>query len=62
MTDLPDLAVRYGKWKLLADYDGGRPRLYDIFNDPGESNNVADSHPEITADLTTRVTRWYQSL
>lgn len=60
--DLPDLAVRNGKWKLLCDYDGGRPRLYDIMSDPGESRNLAESHPGVAASLVEKVTRWYRSL
>ncbi|MEL7186328.1 MAG: sulfatase-like hydrolase/transferase [Pseudomonadota bacterium] len=60
--DLPDLAVRSGNWKLLCDYDGGRPRLYDIVADPGESRNIADAHPDVTASLVRHVTTWYRAL
>jgi arylsulfatase A-like enzyme len=60
--DLPDVAVREGKWKLLCDFDGGRPLLYDIVADPGESNNQAESQPELVKNLTKRVTDWYKSM
>ena len=29
-NDLPDLAVRDGKWKLLCNYDGSQVQLYDL--------------------------------
>ncbi|MCF7818549.1 MAG: sulfatase-like hydrolase/transferase [Kiritimatiellales bacterium] len=32
--NLPDLAIRAGKWKLLCDFDGARPLLYDVVADP----------------------------
>ena len=60
MSDLPDLAVREGQWKLLCDYDGGRPRLYDIIRDPGESKNLADGHPDVAASLVKNVSGWYR--
>ncbi|PHN07185.1 sulfatase-like hydrolase/transferase [Flavilitoribacter nigricans] len=60
--NLPDLAVREGVWKLLCDYDGGRPELYNIENDPGEQHNLAAMHAERVQDLTQQVTQWYQSM
>ena len=59
--NLPDLAVRHGKWKLLCDYDGGRPELYDVLSDPGEEQNQAASHTEVARTLTKQVTDWYRS-
>jgi arylsulfatase A-like enzyme len=59
---LPDLAVREGDWKLLCDYDGTRPELYQLSNDPGESMNLAEQCPEIAAQLSAKAIRWHQSL
>ena len=61
-TNLPDLAVIDGQWKLLCDYDGGRPELYDISSDPAESNNLSDAQPEVTKKLTKKVVNWYLSM
>ena len=60
--DLPDLAVREGQWKLLCDFDGGRPLLYDVIADPGESKNLAEAHPETVRKLTKKVTQWHESM
>ena len=60
--NLPDLAVRDGQWKLLCDYDGGRPMLYDLESDPGESRNLAASKPNIVRDLTQIAIDWWQSV
>lgn len=60
--NLPDLAVREGTWKLLCEYDGARPQLYDLSTDPAEANNLAQQHPDIVRRLTAAVTQWHQSL
>lgn len=60
--DLPDLAVRQGKWKLLCDYDGSRPELYDLSSDPGELKNIAGTQPEIVKELVAKVMDWYESM
>ncbi len=58
----PDLAVREGSWKLLCDYDGSQPELYDLANDRGETTNVAAQHPGVAARLTAAVLAWHQSI
>ncbi|MCF7708861.1 MAG: sulfatase-like hydrolase/transferase [Verrucomicrobia bacterium] len=60
--NLPDLAVRLGKWKLLCDYDGGRRQLYNLITDPGESENLAEIYPGVARKLTKKVTDWFQSV
>ena len=59
---LPDLAMREGNWKLLCDYDGSKPELYDLATDQGETRNLAADRPEIAARLTSAVVSWHQSL
>ncbi len=60
--DLPDLALRDGKWKLLCEYDGSDPELYDLEADRGETNNLADHHSEVVGNLTKSLIAWHQSM
>jgi uncharacterized sulfatase len=60
--NLPDLAVREGEWKLLCDYDGGRPELYNIVNDPGEQHNLAEEQAARAQSMAQKVTAWYRSM
>ena len=62
VPDLPDLAMREGKWKLLCEYDGSRPELYDLSADAGEKVNVADKFPDVVKRLSTAVIAWHKSL
>ena len=62
VDDLPDLAVRKGKWKLLCEYDGSDPELYDLEKDRGETTDVASHHQNIVQNLTKLVLAWHQSM
>ncbi|NQV33413.1 MAG: N-acetylgalactosamine-6-sulfatase, partial [Phycisphaeraceae bacterium] len=61
-NDLPDLAVRAGKWKFLCEYDGAEPELYDMDTDRGETRNVAAGHPKVVARLSGLLRDWHQSM
>ncbi len=60
--DLPDLAVRDGQWKLLCEYDGSRPQLYNLETDRGETTNLAADHPQIVERLATAAVDWHRSM
>ncbi len=49
-------ALRKGDWKLLQlniiDPSKMTVELYNLANDPGEENNLAEAHPEIVEELT----------
>jgi arylsulfatase A len=64
--------VREGDWKLLGnavDTTDGRnkkaikePLLFNLAEDMGERNNLADQHPERVARLTDLHTQWYKQV
>jgi uncharacterized sulfatase len=62
ISNLPDLAVRDGRWKLLCAYDGSRAELFDLVADPGESRNLAATQPAELRRLTSLVLAWHASL
>ena len=61
------VALRKGPWKFIPPSDGSpvawetgietgnlqRPQLYDLSQDPGETNNLAANQPERVAELQT---------
>ncbi len=60
--NLPDLAVRDGRWKLLCTYDGASPQLYDLDTDPSEKIDLAAAQPAETARLAAAAVAWQRSL
>ena len=61
-SNLPDLAMRQDEWKLLCDYDGGRPELYNLDTDAGEEHNLAPDRPEMVEAMVREVVQWYASM
>jgi len=62
VQELPDLAIRKGKWKLLCEYDGEDAQLFDLSQDPSESMNLAKANPGIVSDLKRRVVAWHATM
>jgi len=55
--------VRHGDWKLrVAANAKGKPELYNLREDIGESRNVAAEHPEIVAELEKLMAEMDQDL
>ena len=59
---LPDLAIRSDKWKLLCDYDGQNPQLYDLHADPGEQKNIEADHHDVRDRLCEKLMSWHEDL
>lgn len=51
----PNSVIRSGDWKAIYFHDPARWELYNLGNDPGETNNLADSRPEILRDLAGKL-------
>ena len=50
-------AVIDGKWKLIEHHDGGPKELYQLVDDPSESTNLVEKHPDKASELTDLLTR-----
>ena len=62
VKDLPDLAMRHGKWKLLCEYDGSDAHLYDLVADPSERRNLASEEPQMVQGLTRKLLAWHAQM
>ena len=51
-------AIRKGKWKLIEFFETGKVELYDLADDVGEKNNLAEKFPKKTAKLHKMLTDW----
>jgi arylsulfatase A-like enzyme len=51
-------AVRKGKWKIVSTFPSYTWELYDLSVDRGETNNLANRHPEIVNELSADYFKW----
>jgi arylsulfatase A-like enzyme len=54
----PGSAIRKGHWKLIEFYEDNRVELYNLKDDIGEQNNLADSHPRRRDKLLSQLREW----
>jgi arylsulfatase A-like enzyme len=53
-----ELSVVDGRWKYTRIEPAGEERLYDLVDDPGESTDLADVHPDRVARLREALILW----
>lgn len=58
----PSGVIRDGDWKLIENFETGELQLFNLSRDIGESNNLIQQHPEVTATLLTKLKRWRKSV
>lgn len=58
----PMLAIREGDWKLLVNHNGGGAQLYNIAEDPSETQDVAMRNPSEVKALTEKAQAWVKTL
>ncbi|MDR1385481.1 MAG: sulfatase [Planctomycetaceae bacterium] len=55
----PSSSVRFGDWKLIQRLEDGRTHLYNIKDDVGEQNDLADKYTEKVIELQRLLFDWY---
>lgn len=54
--------MRDGDWKLIRFFEDGHEELYNLKDDIGETENLADSEPERTAELSAKLSAWQEEI
>nr|MDP7289507.1 aryl-sulfate sulfohydrolase [Phycisphaerae bacterium] len=54
----PGCVVRLGDWKLHEYFEDGGLELYNLKDDLGERNNLADKMPDKTKELYAIMLQW----
>jgi arylsulfatase A-like enzyme len=54
----PGSSVRSGDYKLIEFFEDGRLELYNLRNDPGETQNLAQEEPETCKSLFEKLVAW----
>ena len=56
--DAPSCAVRAGEFKLVEHFEDGRLELFNLRHDIGETQNLADTMPDVTRRLHGMLVAW----
>ncbi len=54
--------IEIGDWKLMEFFEDGRLELYNLADDIGEKNNLAQKMPEKTKELHDRMLAWRKEI
>jgi arylsulfatase A-like enzyme len=60
--DAPYSALRYGDWRLIDFHDDTPTALYNLGEDIGEQNNLADAEPDKLKQLRAKLEAWRQAV
>ncbi len=60
--DGPYSAIRSGNMRLIEFHEDQHRELYDLSNDIGEQQDLAEQLPEVTQALTAKLHQWRESL
>ena len=58
----PSSAIRKGDHKLIVFFEDGRRELYDLSQDIGENENLAEKMPELTDSLYAEMKDWWKEV
>ena len=58
----PASAVRRGDWKLLEWAEENRAELFNLAQDIGEKNNLADKEPQRLSELRAELAAWQKQV
>ena len=58
----PGSAVREGDWKLIHYYESDRQELFNLQDDPGETNNLVAEQPVRAQVLRAKLDAWRRSV
>lgn len=51
--------IREGDWKLIYFFERDQYELFNLSNDPGETNNLADRMPAKVSELYAKLAAWW---
>jgi len=60
--DTPACAVRAGDWKLIEHFEDGKLELFNLREDVGENNNLAQVESERTRELHGTLVAWREEV
>jgi arylsulfatase A-like enzyme len=58
----PSAAVRRGDWKLIEWPEGNRVELFNLAQDIGEQNDLAEREPRRVAELRAELAAWQRQV
>jgi len=58
----PSSAVRSGDWKLIEFFEDNRVELYNLRDDLGEQNDLAQANPEKATELREMLHAWQKQI
>ena len=56
----PGSVIRKGDWKLHYYFEDNGEELYNLANDIGERNNLAETYPEKVEELIKLLEKWWE--